>query len=98
METDHNTEDVKTMRYELEEYGKACHYDEKLKKIVYDTIEAAMEAYCEIQTVEMGRHKWIESEKAQTDLGAKKLQEWVIRYSGKFRNYWARTHIFIPNV
>ena len=98
METDHRAEDVKTMKHELRSYSKSCHYDEVIKKIIYNTLEEAMKAYCEIQEEEMNTHKWIESEKAHTDLGAKKLKEWICLYSGQFRNYWVRTHLFVPNI
>jgi len=96
IEDDYSIEDVKTMKYELERYNGKCYYDENKKKIMYGKMEDAMKAYCGIQEKEMENHKWIESEKAHTDLGYKKIKEWVCKYSKCFRSYWQRTHIFMP--
>ncbi len=40
--------------------------------------------YLELQTREIERHKWIESEKAGRDLGAEAVIDWILRYADVF--------------
>jgi len=97
LENDYSSEDVKTMLYELKAHSDCCYYDEHKKKIVYKTANIALKIYCEMQINEINKHKWIESEKNHQDCGNEKVKEWVNFYSGDFRSYWRRTHLFIEN-
>jgi hypothetical protein len=97
MEDDFSSRIAGQMRDELARFGDKCHYDEALKRIVYHNDKDAMEAYMILQREEMQRHKWIESEKNQCDLGPQALADWVRRYSEQFARYWRRTHVFIPS-
>jgi hypothetical protein len=40
--------------------------------------------YLELQTREIERHKWIESEKAGRDLGAEAVIDWILKYADMF--------------
>jgi len=81
---------------ELHRFSSDCWYDPARKRIVYRTAEAAMSAYMTLQREEMERHKWIESQRANHDLGEASLTEWVREYSAQFARYWRRTHVYIP--
>jgi hypothetical protein len=37
---------------------------------------------------EILRHKWIESEKAQRDLGAEAVLDWIYRYAAQWRHWY----------
>ena len=41
--------------------------------------------YLEKQREEILRHKWIESEKAQRDLGSKAVLDWISNYAAQWR-------------
>lgn len=43
-----------------------------------------LKRYLEIQTREIERHKWIESEKAGKDLGLDAAIDWIMRYADVF--------------
>jgi len=43
-----------------------------------------LKEYLEIQSREIERHKWIESEKAGRDLGVEAVIDWIIRYAAVF--------------
>ena len=40
------------------------------------------------QREEILRHKWIESEKAQRDLGAEAVLDWIRRYAAQWRHWY----------
>jgi hypothetical protein len=40
------------------------------------------------QREEILRHKWIESEKAQRDLGADAVLDWIRRYAAEWRKWY----------
>jgi hypothetical protein len=40
------------------------------------------------QREEIMRHKWIESEKAQRDLGAEAALDWIRKYAGQWRKWY----------
>lgn len=40
------------------------------------------------QREEILRHKWIESEKAQRDLGAEAVLDWIRRYAAEWRKWY----------
>ncbi len=40
--------------------------------------------YLELQTREIERHKWIESEKAGRDLGSEAVIDWILKYADVF--------------
>lgn len=71
------------------------YIDEYCGKVVYNSPESAIKAYCEMQIKEMELFKWIESEKANRDLGKCCNNKWIAEYSSFFREYWIKTHIFI---
>jgi len=39
---------------------------------------------------EIKRHKWLESEKAGCDLGAKAIMHWIEKHEKSFRAHWMR--------
>jgi len=43
-----------------------------------------LKAYLEIQSREIERHKWIESEKAGKDLGMDAAIDWILKYADLF--------------
>ena len=96
IEEDFDPATAATLRAELEEFSGKCWYDPVKKKIVYKSADAALHAYMTMQTREMERHKWLESEKAAHDLRDESLSDWVKRHSTAFSSYWHRTHAFIP--
>jgi hypothetical protein len=44
------------------------------------------------QREEILRHKWIESEKAQRDLGAEAALDWIRRYAAQWRKWYEDQH------
>lgn len=48
--------------------------------------------FMEIQTNEMEKHKWIESEKVGHDLGNQAVMDWVRKYAKQFREEYTATH------
>lgn len=52
-----------------------------------------LDKFLELQTREIERHKWIESEKAGRDLGSEAVIDWIIRYADQFSDYIVRTTI-----
>jgi hypothetical protein len=96
IQEDHDPMTAARMQAELDRFDGDCWYDPARRKIVYRTDEAALRAYLIVQREEMDRHKWIESEKANRDLQAPSLADWVRRYSMNFSRYWRRTHVFVP--
>jgi hypothetical protein len=43
-----------------------------------------LKSYLEIQSREIERHKWIESEKAGKDLGMDAAIDWILKYADMF--------------
>jgi hypothetical protein len=41
---------------------------------------------------QMEIHKWIESEKANRDLGEEALHDWINKHAAKFREEWNEKH------
>ncbi len=46
--------------------------------------EMDLKSYLEIQSREIERHKWIESEKAGRDLGMDAAIDWILKYADLF--------------
>lgn len=45
------------------------------------------------QIKEILKYKWIESEKANRDIGENEAAiEWIEKYSAAFREHWCKTH------
>lgn len=44
------------------------------------------------QLSELDKHKWIESEKAQHDLGQTCICDWINTHAAKFREQWESEH------
>jgi len=86
---------VRMMQYELEEFGDICYFNHNIHKIVYDSIDHALQVYLHMQMHEMEIHKWIKSEKAHHDLGEFSLYDWISNYSENFREYWRKTHVLV---
>lgn len=97
LRSDYDFSTANRMEAELRQFSEDCQYDQAIKRIVYRSAQAAVQAYMAMQTHEMERHKWIESEKARHDLNRSALTEWVCRYSEAFARYWRRTHVFVPS-
>jgi hypothetical protein len=81
---------------ELKRFEGKCFYDTLIKKVVYYDLNDAFRIYMKMQIEEAEKHRWIESEKAQRDLGEDAEIDWVVRYGKDFRDYWRKTHNFIP--
>lgn len=96
LEVDFDPLTATQMREELARFSDKCFYDETTKRIVYYSAQEAFETYIACQIEAMERHKWIESEKSQCDLGMNSLVDWVQKYSEKFARYWRHTHRYIP--
>ncbi len=52
-----------------------------------------LDKFLELQTREIERHKWIESEKAGRDLGSEAVIDWILRYADRFSDQFIRTSI-----
>ena len=50
------------------------------------------EAMLAMQRDEIRRHKWIESEKAQRDLGREAALDWVVKYAAQWREWYEREY------
>ncbi len=46
-----------------------------------------LKEYLEIQSREIERHKWIESEKAGKDLGMDAVIDWILKYAAAFSDH-----------
>lgn len=84
------------LKDELIEHVGKCHYDPQLKKIVYHDGMEAMRIYMEFQCREMEKYRWIESEKANHDLGEPACLDWDRKYADTFSAFWRATHKYIP--
>ncbi len=49
-----------------------------------------VKTYLEIQSREIERHKWIESEKAGKDLGMDAVIDWILRYADLFSDQFGQ--------
>ena len=49
-----------------------------------------LKEYLEIQSREIERHKWIESEKAGRDLGTDAAIDWILKYADIFSDRLSR--------
>jgi hypothetical protein len=47
--------------------------------------------YLEIQSREIERHKWIESEKAGKDLGMDAAIDWILKYAAAFSDHLSQS-------
>jgi hypothetical protein len=47
-----------------------------------------LKEYLEMQTREIERHKWIESEKAGRDLGVDAMIDWIVKYADAFSEHF----------
>ena len=45
-----------------------------------------------LQRLEIERHKWIESEKAQRDLGREAVMDWVLNHAAQWREWYEREY------
>lgn len=52
--------------------------------------EMDLKEYLDIQTREIERHKWIESEKAGRDLGLEAVIDWILKYADVFSDHFIR--------
>ena len=50
--------------------------------------EKRQAAYLAMQREEINKHKWIESEKADRDLGSAAVMDWIGRYSAAWREWF----------
>ncbi len=46
-----------------------------------------------MQKSEIGRHKWLESQKANQDVGRRAAAEWVAQYAADFRRWFEEEYI-----
>lgn len=49
-----------------------------------------LKEYLEIQSREIERHKWIESEKAGKDLGMEAAIDWILKYADLFSDCYGQ--------
>lgn len=54
--------------------------------------EMDLKSYLEIQSREIERHKWIESEKAGKDLGMDAAIDWILKYADMFSDQFKDIH------
>lgn len=54
--------------------------------------EYNMKQYMSDQIKEMEIHKWIESERANRDLGEEALRDWIKKHAEEFRKKWEEEH------
>ena len=54
--------------------------------------ENNMKQYMSDQIKEMEIHKWIESERANRDLGEEALRDWIKKHAEEFRKKWEEEH------
>lgn len=54
--------------------------------------EYNMKQYMSDQIKEMEIHKWIESERANKDLGEEALRDWINKHAEEFRKKWEEEH------
>jgi len=47
-------------------------------------VKMDLKEYLEVQSREIERHKWIESEKAGRDLGMDAVIDWIVKYADAF--------------
>ena len=51
-----------------------------------------MKQYMADQIKEIEIHKWLESEKANRDLGEEAVKDWIEKYAVEFRERWEKEH------
>lgn len=51
-----------------------------------------MKKFMSDQIKEVEIHKWIESEKANRDLGEEAVKDWIIKHAEEFRKKWEEEH------
>lgn len=49
-----------------------------------------MKSFMDSQIDEINKHKWIESEKANYDLGDVAVKDWIKKHAANFRKEWER--------
>ncbi len=49
--------------------------------------------YLKLQSLEIERHKWIESEKAGKDLGMDAVIDWILKYADVFSDDFAEASV-----
>lgn len=54
--------------------------------------QARLASYLAKQREEMDRHKWIESEKANRDLGREAVLDWIAKHAAEWRD-WYESHL-----
>lgn len=54
--------------------------------------ENEMKSFMDDQIHEIEIHKWIESEKANRDLGNEAVKDWIKKHAKEFREYWNKLH------
>ena len=59
--------------------------------------EARQRMILALQREEMLRHKWIESEKAQRDLGTDALLDWIRQYAAQWRDELDHQGLDVPD-
>ncbi|MEI6058186.1 MAG: hypothetical protein WCP89_00255 [archaeon] len=92
----HSPKTAEFLKGELRLFPGKCHYDPSKKEIVYHDGKEAMRIYMEFQCREMEKYRWIESEKANRDLGDAACLDWDEKYADTFSAFWRATHKFIP--
>jgi len=48
--------------------------------------------YLQVQSEEMKKHKWIESERVGYDLGNAAINDWISKFAKQFRQQWESNH------
>lgn len=56
-----------------------------------------MKKFMNSQIDEIQKHKWIESEKANQDLGEEAIKDWIIKYAKQFRKEWEEKKTKVKN-
>lgn len=77
-----------------EDWSKDVSYEEAMDDWLDNHATAWREEHqrrvMERQKEEMNKHRWIESEKAQCDLGSKAYIDWIKNYAAQWRSWYER--------
>ena len=59
---------------------------------IFDEEYEKLKQYMADQIKEIEIHKWLESEKANRDLGEEAVKDWIEKHAAEFRERWEKEH------
>lgn len=79
------------------DWGRSVPLDEAredwLRHHAHDWRASRMRKMLEMQREEINRYKWIESEKAQRDLGREAVFDWISKYAAQWREWFEQEFV-----